>query len=72
MQRKNAILEQADAIKDERKKMQLNLIRQKRSESASAKKVSVKHVPRVVQSAKFLMAEKKEAEKELKAAEKKK
>lgn len=72
LQRKNAVMEQADAIKDERKRMQLNLVRQKRSESASAKKASVKNVPRVVQSAKFLMAEKKEAEKELKAAEKKK
>jgi len=40
------------------------MIGEKRKDAASAKKKSEKHVPEVVTSAKFLMQEKKDSEKE--------
>lgn len=62
-QRKNMIVEQADMIKDQRKKMQLAMVGEKRREAAAGKKKAEKHVPEVVTSAKFLMQEKKDSEK---------
>jgi hypothetical protein len=62
-QRKNMIVEQADMIKDQRKKMQLAMVGEKRKEAAAGKKKVEKHVPEVVTSAKFLMQEKKDNEK---------
>lgn len=51
--------------------MTSTLMNEKKKEiGGGVKKPSVKNVPIVVQSAKFLMAEKKEAEKEAKAAAK--
>ena len=43
--------------------MQLTYGTEKRKESAANKKKSEKHVPQVVSSAKFIMAEKKEKDK---------
>jgi hypothetical protein len=63
VQRKNMIVEQADQIKDQRKKMQLAMVGEKRAREAGAKKKAEKHVPEVVTSAKFLMQEKKDNEK---------
>lgn len=71
MQRKNALNEANAAIMEEKKKITNTLMNEKKkmlAGQATKKKVSVKNVPLVVQSAKFLMAEKKEAEK--KAAKK--
>lgn len=65
MQRKNMLLEQADAIQEQRKKMAMTMMqeRQKKDQGAAQKKKPVKHVPQVVTSAKFIMQEKKESEK---------
>lgn len=68
MQRKAALNEQNEAIKEHKKKVQVSMM-EKRSSSGSGKKRE-KTVPLVAQSAKFLVAEKKEAEKAMKAAEK--
>lgn len=63
VQRKNLIVEQAEQIKDQRKKMQLAMVGEKRKDAAGGKKKTEKHVPEVVTSAKFLMQEKKDNEK---------
>lgn len=62
LQRKTALAEQNDAIEKHKKKVQLTLMEKKKVVEAPRKKAK-KQVPIVVQSAKFLMAEKKEAEK---------
>ena len=73
LQRKNALEDQTFAIMEQKKKITNTLMNQRKIDMGkTAKKPSVKQVPTVAQSAKFLMAEKKEAEKEAKAAEKKK
>ena len=63
VQRKNMIVEQADQIKDQRKKMQLAMVQEKRKEAAANKKKNEKNVPEVAVSAKFIMQEKKDSEK---------
>lgn len=63
VQRKNMIVEQAEAIKDQRKKMQLAMVAEKKKDAAALKAKPVKNVPEVVTSAKFIMAEKKDQEK---------
>ena len=52
-------------IKEQRKKMQLAMVGERRAKDtlAGAKKKTEKHVPEVVTSAKFLMQEKKDTEK---------
>jgi hypothetical protein len=74
MQRKNMINEQAEAIKDHRKKMQTTMAAEKNREATKSKaaKKPEKSVPQVVVSSKFITAEKKESEKEAKSAEGKK
>jgi hypothetical protein len=62
VQRKNMIVEQADQIKDQRKRMQLAMVSE-RSRKDAGKKKAEKHVPEVVASAKFIMQEKKDSEK---------
>lgn len=57
VQRKNMIEEQADMIKEQRKKMQLAMVSERKKEQAAAagiKKKNEKHVPEVVVSAKFI------------------
>jgi hypothetical protein len=73
-QRKNMINEQAEAIKEHRKKMQLQLMKESNREATAGKekKKAPRSVPQVVVSSKFINAEKKESEKEAKAAEGKK
>ena len=52
--------------------MQLAMVNERsKKDAAGAKKKSEKHVPEVVTSAKFLMQEKKDAEKEKEKAAKK-
>ncbi len=68
MQRRSALSEQNTAIKEHKKKVQVSMM-DKRAGSGAGKKKE-KTVPLVAQSAKFLVAEKKEAEKAAKAAEK--
>lgn len=66
MQRKNALNEANAAINEEKKKITSTLMNEKKRQLGGAgavKKPSVKHVPTVVLSSKYLMAEKKEAEK---------
>lgn len=63
VQRKNMVVEQAEQIKDQRKKMQLAMVGEKKKGEAAGKKKTEKHVPEVVTSAKFLMQEKKDSEK---------
>jgi hypothetical protein len=65
VQRKNMVMEQASQIKDQRKKMQLAMVSERKAKdsAAGAKKKAEKHVPDVVTSAKFLMQEKKDNEK---------
>ena len=67
VQRKNMVVEQAEQINEQRKKMQLAMVGEKRKEAQAAakqgKKKAEKHVPEVVTSAKYLVAEKKESEK---------
>lgn len=68
-QRKGQVTEVAEQIKEQRKKMQLSLVTEKKTETA-AKAKPVKKVPEVVTSAKFLMMEKKDREKEADKADK--
>jgi hypothetical protein len=63
LQRKNLLVEQAEQIMEQRKMMQLTLVAEGKKEAAAGKKKPKKNVPEVVQSAKFIVAEKKEAEK---------
>ncbi|CDW73589.1 UNKNOWN [Stylonychia lemnae] len=70
-QRKNALNEQNYQIYEQKQAIKAQMSVEKKKDSSSLKK-GLKVVPVVVQSAKFLMAEKKEQEKEAKAAEKKK
>ncbi len=65
------MVEQADQIKEQRKKMQLNMVTEKQRKDALGKKKTEKHVPEVVTSAKFLMQEKKDSDKEREKAAKK-
>ena len=51
--------------------MTMQMMAERSKKEAGTKKKPVKNVPKVVTSAKFIMAEKKESEKEAKAAEKK-
>ena len=64
VQRKNMVVEQADQIKDQRKRMQLAMVNERSRKDANAgKKKAEKNVPEVATSAKFLMQEKKDSEK---------
>ncbi len=72
MQRKNTLSEQTDAIKEQKKKIQMQMMSDQNKTAGKEKKISVKHVPRVSVSAKYITADKKEAEKGLKAAQEKK
>jgi hypothetical protein len=56
VERKNTIIEQTDQIKQQRRKMQSALLEKKKEEKIST---VVKKVPSVVQSSKYLQAEKK-------------
>ena len=53
--RKNLVIEQAEKIKDQRRKMQSDLLEKKKDVSSKSKKE--KSVPKVVQSAKFTKME---------------
>lgn len=70
VQRKNLLVEQAEQIKDQRKKMQLALVAEKKKEQAANKVKKEKNVPLVAQSAKFITAEKKEFDKAQEKAKK--
>ena len=63
IKRKNLVDEQDEAIRNQRKKMEFDLIEKKEKQGAGEKKQ--KHVPEVVQSAKFITAAKKEMDKQL-------
>lgn len=69
IQRKGMLNEQAEAIKEQRRKMQTSLVAEKKKGAETGKK-NEKSVPEVVQSAKFLEKEKKESEKAQEKAKK--
>jgi len=54
--RKNMIIEQAESIKEQRRKMQSSMLEKKKEKKSSE---AVKSVPSVVVSAKFIMQDKK-------------
>lgn len=56
IQRKNTIIEQTEQIKEQRRKMQSALLEKKKEARIIT---AVKNVPNVVQSSKYLQAEKK-------------
>jgi len=56
IQRKNTIIEQTDQIKEQRRKMQSGLLERKK---VARTDLAIKNVPNVVQSSKYLQAEKK-------------
>ena len=69
MQRKNALQEANAAINEEKKKITSTLMNESKRQiigAGAVKKAAPKSVPTVVLSSKFLMAEKKEAEKKAK------
>ena len=70
MQRKNTLQEQTESIKDQKKKIQMQMMSDQNKVAGKEKKEAVKQVPRVSVSAKYITADKKEAEKKL-AQEKK-
>ena len=57
------VVEQADAIRDQRKKMQFSLMEKKKAGDVSKVGKGEKKMPEVIKSAKFIMQAKKEAEK---------
>jgi hypothetical protein len=61
--RKNALVEQRDLLRDQRNKLQTNMMDKAKEGAAARKEKSEKSVPIVVKSAKFILAQKKEAEK---------
>ena len=59
IQRKNQIFEQAELIKEEKKKLQIKLIEKGKTK---AKRTTGMQVPKYIQSSKHIMAEKKVAQ----------
>jgi hypothetical protein len=64
------LFEQTDSIKEQRKKMQLNMMTEQKKEGQAPRKKAEKHVPEVAISAKFLMQQKKDQEKAAEKAKK--
>lgn len=67
--RKNAVIEQAEQIREERKKLQTRILEKQKVKKAA---FSGLQVPKYIQSSKHIMAEKKEAQKGMGSPEKKK
>ena len=70
VQRRNQLVEQNEAIREQRRKMQFSV--SDRRDESEAKKDKQKQVPIVVQSSKFITAEKKDFDKQLEKEKKEK